>query len=146
MSEAVQIPELVTQEVSASPEESPHQYVLRYAIQKFHMGADWVTFFRDVLGKEGVVRKTFKHPLELVAFERSAEYSQIQQMLAKLRERKEEQPTETEPTRVITVRLPKSLHESLKDEAHAHQTSMNKLCITKLLQMIDNGGGAATSE
>ena len=42
-----------------------------------------------------------------------------------------------EPTRVITVRLPKSLHESLRDEAYEHRTSMNKLCISKLLQFID---------
>jgi predicted HicB family RNase H-like nuclease len=38
---------------------------------------------------------------------------------------------------VITVRLPQSLHEALKDEAHAHRTSMNQLCISKLLQFID---------
>ncbi len=42
-----------------------------------------------------------------------------------------------EPTRVITVRLPKSLHEALRVEAHEHRTSMNKLCISKLLQIID---------
>jgi hypothetical protein len=37
---------------------------------------------------------------------------------------------------VITVRLPKSLHEALRHEAHNHKTSMNKLCISKLLQVI----------
>jgi hypothetical protein len=36
------------------------------------------------------------------------------------------------------VRLPKSLHEALKEEAHVYRTSMNKLCISKLLQFIDN--------
>ena len=39
---------------------------------------------------------------------------------------------------MITVRLPKSLHEALRDEAHEHRTSMNKLCISKLLQFIDS--------
>ena len=39
---------------------------------------------------------------------------------------------------MITVRLPKSLHEALRAEAHEHRTSMNKLCISKLLQFIDN--------
>jgi hypothetical protein len=38
---------------------------------------------------------------------------------------------------VITVRLPKSLHESLRAEAHDRHTSMNKLCISKLLQVVD---------
>lgn len=41
-------------------------------------------------------------------------------------------------TRVITVRLPKSLHLALKAEAHDRHTSMNQLCIAKLLQAIDS--------
>ena len=43
-----------------------------------------------------------------------------------------------EETRVITVRLPVSLHEALREEAHEHRTSVNKLCISKLLQFIDH--------
>jgi hypothetical protein len=38
---------------------------------------------------------------------------------------------------MITVRLPKSLHEALQAEAHVHRVSMNRLCITKLLQVVD---------
>ena len=85
-----------------------------------------------------MVRKVFSTPEDLLAFEQETEYAQIQQMLAKLRERKEDPSIDIEPTRVITVRLPKSLHEYLKTEAHERHTSMNKLCISKLLQMIDN--------
>ena len=44
-----------------------------------------------------------------------------------------------EPTRVVTVRIPRSLHDALRVEAHEHRTSMNKLCISKLLQFIDTG-------
>jgi hypothetical protein len=59
-------------------------------------------------------------------------------MLAKLRENDADLPGgPREPTRVITVRLPKSLHESLRAEAHDRRTSMNKLCISKLLQVVD---------
>ena len=36
------------------------------------------------------------------------------------------------------MRLPKSLHETLQEEAFEHRTSMNKLCISKLLQFIDS--------
>ena len=42
--------------------------------------------------------------------------------------------------RDITVRLPRSMHEMLRVEAHEHRTSMNKLCISKLLQLIDGTG------
>ena len=38
---------------------------------------------------------------------------------------------------MITVRLPKSMHEYLRTEAHDLRTSMNKLCISKLLQVIE---------
>ena len=38
----------------------------------------------------------------------------------------------TKPIRVITVRLPVSLHTALRDEAYAAKTSLNQLCIGKL--------------
>ena len=78
-------------------------------------------------------------PEALATFKQTDEYNRSQQMLAKLREPGGTPPDENEePTRVITVRLPKSLHEALRVEAHEHCVSMNKLCISKLLQFIDN--------
>ena len=35
------------------------------------------------------------------------------------------------------MRIPQSLHDALKIEAYEHRTSINKLCISKLLQYID---------
>jgi predicted HicB family RNase H-like nuclease len=97
-----------------------------------------VTFFREVLGVEGVVRRVFTNPEEMKAFEKTEEYSEIQGMVARLRAKSRNQTESNEPTRVITVRLPKSLHESLKAESHQRLMSMNQLCISKLLQIIDN--------
>jgi predicted HicB family RNase H-like nuclease len=113
------------------------QDVYRVASELYGTGPDWVTFFREVLGVGGLIRRTHADPAALAAFEQSNDYQQIQQMLAKLRERPA--PTDPgEPTRVITVRLPQSLHESLQAEAYEKHTSMNKLCISKLLQVVDN--------
>ena len=95
-------------------------------------------FFREVLGVGGVISRLFPTVAEKQEFERTEEYARIQQMLAKLREKRQTGGDE-EPTRVITVRMPSSLHESLRAEAHCKQTSMNKLCISKLLQVIDEG-------
>lgn len=114
------------------------QEVHRIASELYRQQADWVTFFRRILGVDGVVRQMFPSTDELTALEQTTEYGEIQQMLAKLRERGAAPTDDTEPTRVITVRLPKSLHESLRTEAHEKRTSMNKLCISKLLQMIDD--------
>ena len=120
--------------------ESRQQEALRVANEMFHAQPDWVTFFREVLGTEGVIRRLFPSDEEMRLFELTTEYQEIQQLMAKLRDRREvvvEEPVnDREPTRVITVRLPKSLHEALRAEAHQRQTSMNKLCISKLLQVI----------
>lgn len=113
-----------------------NQEVYRAAYEAFCQASNWVQFYREVLGVGGIVRRAFP-TLELVGeFEATEEYAQIQQMLAKLRE--QALPPNAEETKVITVRLPRSLHEALRVEAHEHQTSMNKLCISKLLQFIDS--------
>lgn len=114
-----------------------YQEVLEFAESRYRQNPDWVTFFREVLGVDGAARKTFPTYDELSTFEQSDEFDKIQKLLVKLREKRPSADTESEPTRVITVRLPKSMHESLRTEAHDLRTSMNKLCISKLLQMIE---------
>ena len=114
-----------------------YQQILQSARQLFESEPDWVTFFREILGVDGVVRRQFTRLEDLNAFEKSPEFEQIQKWLVKLREQKNATDTESEPTRVITVRLPKSMHEYLRTEAHDLRTSMNKLCISKLLQVIE---------
>ena len=47
---------------------------------------DWVTFYREILGPQGVVRHTFPTRDTLAAFERSGTYQEILQMLNRLRE------------------------------------------------------------
>lgn len=112
------------------------QKVRQFAHNLYQRGPDWVTFFREVLGVSGAARKVFTAQEEFVAFEKSDEYGAIQQMVNGLRLRKGGAGAQFEPTRVITVRLPESLHEALKAEANDHNTSMNKLCISKLLQVL----------
>ena len=112
--------------------------VQRVAKDLFSRQPDWITFYREVLGLHGVVRQTFRTREELAEFEQTEAYQDIQQWLTKLRSQGPLSADPEEPTRVITVRLPRSLHEALRVEAHEHHTSMNKLCVSKLLQFIDN--------
>ena len=111
------------------------QKVLQVARQLFQEKPDWVTFFRETLGVKGAARAVFPSQPDYVQFEQSKEFLEIQKMVASLRTRKAA-GSKNEPTRVITVRLPESLHEALKAEASDHNTSMNKLCISKLLQVL----------
>ena len=129
--------EVPTLEKPEAPTTDRKQDVLRQANALYQQNPDWVTFFREVLGVEGIARRMFPSTDEFLSFEKTNEYLEIQQMVAKLRENNRTQAQGSEPTRVITVRLPKSLHESLRTEAHERRTSMNKLCISKLLQVID---------
>jgi predicted HicB family RNase H-like nuclease len=119
-------------------QEDRTQQARRLATEMFRGEPDWVRFYREVLGGEGIIDKLFPSPELRGQFEKTPEFTEIQQMLAKLRERNRAQKQCDEPTRVITVRLPQSLHEALRHEAHNYKTSMNKLCISKLLQVIAN--------
>jgi predicted HicB family RNase H-like nuclease len=112
------------------------QKILGVARQLYQGTPDWVTFFREVLGVGGAARSVFTTQSEFISFEKCGEFNEIQVMVNNLRNRKASASSINEPTRVITVRLPESLHEALKLEATDHNTSMNKLCIGKLLQVL----------
>lgn len=131
--------------------------IVEVAESLFAAKPDWVTFYREILGLGGIVRRKYRSLRALSKFEQTDAYRQVQQMLTQLRklrrtpkeeesQKAEEGPEiqevqevqEEEPTRVITVRIPKSLHDALRLEAFEHRTSLNKLCISKLLQFIDN--------
>jgi len=110
--------------------------VLAVAERLYAMRPEWVVFFREVLGVDGIVRRAFPRPKALMRFECSPEYARIREMLDDLRTQQRDQAAGRESQRVITVRMPKSLHESLKAEAGKMRVSINTLCISKLLQML----------
>jgi len=112
--------------------------IQNHAKRLFAQDPDWATFYRRILGLQGVVRERFSSRPAMDEFEQTEAFMQIQRMLKKLREKRPLPEDPEDPTRVITVRLPKSLHDTLRSEAFEHQTSMNKLCISKLLQFIDD--------
>ncbi len=114
------------------------QEALRAAQELFTQLPDWLTFFKATLGIDGKVRELFPSQEEFCAFERTEEYGQIHKMVAALRAMKKNPSLNQEPTRVITVRLPKSVHEALRAEANDHDISMNWLCIAKLIQAFDD--------
>ncbi len=116
--------------------ETRTQKILQVAKHLYQSNPDWVTFFREVLGVDGAARSVFPDQNDYVKFEKTPQYDEVQTMVTNLRNRKIPGGGHNEATRVITVRLPESLHEALKAEAADHKTSMNKLCISKLLQVL----------
>jgi len=73
-----------------------------------------------------------------VRFECSPEYARIREMLDDLRSRQKERPSERETLRVVTVRMPRTLHETLRAEAEQLRVSINSLCISKLIKLLDD--------
>ncbi len=125
-----------------------HYEEIKFAAEKLHADkVDWTVFYREILSLRGVIRRHFPTKRAMAKFEQSETYREIQRMLAELRKRTnakklpvphEAAHESNEETRVITVRIPRSMHEALQIEAYEHRTSMNKLCISKLLQHIEN--------
>ncbi len=113
------------------------QAILEVAERLFAAEPDWIVFFREVMGLDGIVRRTFQTPDSLMRFECSAEYARIREMLDALRQRQQEKTPVREAQRVVTVSMPMSLHETLKAEAQEMNVSINKLCISKLLKLLD---------
>ena len=114
--------------------------VLEVAERLHSVKPEWVVFFREVLGVDGIVRRTFNTPEALIWFECTPQYARIREMLDELRERERERPADRETQRVVTVRMPSSLHETLKAEADQMRVSINTLCISKLMKLIDGEG------
>jgi len=114
--------------------------VLQVAERLYAMDPEWVVFFREVLGVDGIVRRTFSEPEALIRFECSPQYARIREMLDSLRARQQDRPAARESQRVVTVRMPRSLHETLKNEAGLLRVSVNTLCISKLMKLLDEQG------
>ncbi len=110
--------------------------VLRIAVRQFPVSESWVDFYRELLGVEGVARRAFPTAEQMQFWEKSSEFAEVLEMLTALRSTEESKSGAVEPQRMITVRIPLSLHESLKKESEDHHTSINKLCISKLLSGI----------
>ena len=120
-----------------TPVSEKHEEIKCAVENLFATNPDWVKFYREVMGLHGLVRRAFPTLEEMAEFEQTETYRQIHRMVAELRKKAPPEDLEQEETKVITVRIPKSMHEALRIEAYEHHTSMNKLCISKLLQFID---------
>ena len=97
----------------------------------------WVCFYRELMGGEGLIPQLFPSNEDFGNFLRCDQYYQVQMMLTALRSRELPENDPNDPQRMITVRLPQSLHEALCDEAVRLGMSVNRLCISRLLQLLD---------
>ena len=127
---------LVAPEPTEETQETARE-IVRFARRLHATTPDWESYFREVLGMAGIARRLCPTEEKLAQFEQTTQYLEIQEMLADLRQSGPlPAPEDQEKIRVITVRMPSSMHELLKSESFEKKTTMNKLCISKLLQVI----------
>lgn len=122
------------------------QEVMSTAADLFSRKPDWLEFYRGILGVDGAVRTAFPTAEALGEFEQCDEYAQIERMLATLREQSQTSSASDDTTRVITVRMPAYMHESLKEEAQERRISINRLCLAKLVQRLTSSDAPARRE
>ncbi|MGD9632878.1 MAG: toxin-antitoxin system HicB family antitoxin [Pirellulales bacterium] len=111
--------------------------IVATAKRMLELNPDWVTFYRDLFGVDGWIDREFQWFDDRRRFESTQAYRWLQWQLAELRKTGPAERDDIETQRVVTVRLPRSLHRRLLMEAHEKKTSLNKLCVSKLLQAID---------
>lgn len=124
--------ELTHPDPTASYEGRCRQTLL-LAEEAFAKTGSWVMFFREILGVDGVVRQLFSEDEEYRRFTEGPEFATLHEMLAAIRSQDQSKSDAAEPERMITIRIPKSLHEALQEESKSCGLSINKLSISKLL-------------
>lgn len=112
--------------------------VVSMASELFGVAPTWTAFYREILGKTGIVDSHFPESEDRQTYEASDSHSQIFEMLTALRSRDLPENDPTEPQRMITIRLPMTLHNAICDEANDLEVSVNKLCISRMLQQLDD--------
>ena len=103
---------------------------------------DWVTFFQEIMGVDGTIRRLFPDPTEIESFHKTPEFQTIQKMLGQLRSQDLDPQHGVEATQMITPRLPKCLHRYLQAEVEelrksGYKISLNGLAIVKLCVPVD---------
>lgn len=112
-------------------------WVQQVAAELFGVAPTWTAFYRETLGVDGIAHRIFCEPEEYRNYECSESHTKVLEMLTVLRSRDLSDCDPNETQKMITVRIPKSLHDRICEEANELDVSVNKLAITRLLQRVD---------
>ncbi|MEL6895565.1 MAG: hypothetical protein AAFP90_05620 [Planctomycetota bacterium] len=126
------------------PELNPQQpYGIKCVLVKqaaesvFSQTGYWAVFYSHVLGVNGVVAKMFPSESERRRFETSEHFDELLAMLTAIRAADTSKIAKVDKQRMLTVRVPETLHETLRHECDQLDVAMNRLAISKLLLPID---------
>src|SRR5205085_5951808 len=111
-----------------------HNELLETAQKLEAVASNWADLSNALFdSNHGILSKALPTQAERAAFVKSDEYRQIKALLQKAKERsglvKGATPTKSGK---LLVRLPKSMHEALDQEAESEGVSLNQLVVAKL--------------
>ncbi|MEO1616985.1 MAG: hypothetical protein AAFV88_14105 [Planctomycetota bacterium] len=92
----------------------------------------WVQFYRSIFGRDGSLARHLQ-PGQRRDYQTGGDYAELHERLAHLRSVDNRKLASAETVDMITIRVPRSMHDALIDEAKAAGVSMQNLCITKLV-------------
>lgn len=118
-----------------SPRTHQAAEALAEARRIFETGPTWAGFFRQVFSSGGLLEIAFPEDQAIRAFRLAPQYREIVQMLHVLRDGSD-LPPRTAKQSMITVRLPGDVHAALRQQAAAHEQSLNRFCVDKLLDAV----------
>lgn len=119
------------------PLEQRGDEVMRLAQEAFAKTSSWVVFYRELLGVEGVVATLYPTQEERQYFEMQPEFLELLEIVTSLRTQDTSKMDAYEPTRMLTVRMPRSLHADVIRQSEEQGLSLNSYAITKLLQPVE---------
>lgn len=114
-------------------------------VEKSKTWADLSNGLFDPVG--GLVAKRFPDPADRAAFRKSGAYGKLHKLVEqKMRQTGVVAGSEPKKSGRFVVRLPKTLHAALEQEAVAEGTSLNQLVVAKLAARLSTlaGGGTAS--
>ncbi|MCS7237042.1 MAG: type II toxin-antitoxin system HicB family antitoxin [Thermoguttaceae bacterium] len=127
---------VMVEEPAAVDPEATRQ-ILAAARKLYEERCSWAKFYQQILGTNGLIHRLFPTAESQTAFRRSKAYGEIQRMLAALSGRRLRRRRTEQPIKIITVRVPESVHAELAREAALKGLSVNQLCVIKLVQLIE---------
>ena len=112
--------------------------LLAYARAQARECRDSTEFFNAIYGKGGKANELLSTDSERAAFLRTAESREIRQLKLMLPDPPVQHVGDiaTNGELVVTLRLPKSVHEALLNEAAAEGVSLDQLCLSKLVAQL----------
>lgn len=120
-------------------------HILDQALRLAEKAKTWADLSNDLFDPiDGLVVKSFPDPGERAAFRKGEAYGKLHELVEhKMQQTGVRAGAEPEKSGRFVVRLPKSLHAALEQEAAAEGTSLNQLVLAKLaarLSTLASGG------